>query len=206
MDTFTIDCHGCKTKHVGAKIYAMQPFKNFAEKWLWNVFVMCNVCQTASIVVAETRGISCTARWADIRHAEVVAIFPKIEIRGAPRHVPANQESLFAQSAASLADGRWDAVPMLCRRILDMATREKGETNGRLVTRIDALGAKQVLTPALVEWAHQIRIDGNEGEHGNELTAPDDAQTILDFTEMFLMYVYTLPGMLAERRAKIVKP
>lgn len=52
------------------------------------------------------------------------------------------------------------------------------------------------------EWAHAIRLDGNEAAHEEEPFDKETCEALKSFTELFLMYAFTLPGMLAERSAK----
>jgi hypothetical protein len=65
---------------------------------------------------------------------------------------------------------------------------------------IAALHSKGSLTEAMREWAHAIRLHGNDGAH--EEIDQQTAQDLADFTELFLTYCYTLPGTLTERRAR----
>nr|WP_275348127.1 DUF4145 domain-containing protein [Xenorhabdus bovienii] len=58
------------------------------------------------------------------------------------------------------------------------------------------------LTSDMAEWAHIIRLDGNESVHTDEEFTEQKAKSILDFAEMFLMYAFTLPGMVKARRAQ----
>jgi hypothetical protein len=58
------------------------------------------------------------------------------------------------------------------------------------------------ITKDLAEWAHEIREVGNDAVHKSTPFSEKDAKDIAKFTEIFLMYVFTLPGMLAERRKK----
>ena len=44
------------------------------------------------------------------------------------------------------------------------------------------------------EWADQIISDGNEAAHGEDETfTREDAEQIKEFTELFLIYAFTLP-------------
>lgn len=61
-----------------------------------------------------------------------------------------------------------------------------------------------MLTPDLQEWAHQVRLGGNDAAHDEEPFTKEEAEELLDFTELYLTYVYTLPGRLAERKARAV--
>lgn len=69
-----------------------------------------------------------------------------------------------------------------------------------LKNRIDRLPAETGVTPSMKSWAHEIRLIGNEAVHEDEPVQEKDAKDIQAFTELFLTYAFTLPGMLEERR------
>ena len=55
-------------------------------------------------------------------------------------------------------------------------------------------------------WADIIRWDGNEATHEeDEVFEEQDATRMRDFTEVFLLYAFTLPGRVASvQRSKLV--
>jgi hypothetical protein len=58
-----------------------------------------------------------------------------------------------------------------------------------------------MLTPDLAAGAHKVRLGGNDAAH--DLEPPQgEADELLDFTELYLIYVYSLPERLKLRRAK----
>ena len=75
-----------------------------------------------------------------------------------------------------------------------------------MAPRIDALATKGVITQDLREWAHQIRLDGNDAVHDEDPFKKEEAEELLDFTELFLTYVYTLPGRLAAKKRPHAPP
>ena len=89
---------------------------------------------------------------------------------------------------------------MMFRRVLQRATSSlapKGTDfrNMRLVARIDALEEKRSITPAMKAWAHNIRVEGNDATHEeDEEFSEQRARGMKDFTELFLIYAFTLPA------------
>ena len=53
------------------------------------------------------------------------------------------------------------------------------------------------------DWAHAIRLDGNEATHeeDEDFTA-DKAREMKDFTELFLIYAFTLPARIKASKQK----
>ena len=52
------------------------------------------------------------------------------------------------------------------------------------------------------DWAHAVRLDGNDAVHEEQPFGEDDAKQLASFTEIFLLYAFTLPGMLEVRKNK----
>ncbi len=87
------------------------------------------------------------------------------------------------------------------RKSLDVALKRiHPEGKGMLQKRIDALPQELGITPAMKEWAHEIRDLGNDAAHEEEPFSEAEARSLHAFTEMFLTYAFTLPGMLKERK------
>jgi len=109
------------------------------------------------------------------------------------------------QAVDCLQRKNFDASGMMFRKTLDIATKSLGANpSKKLKSRIDELKNNQKITFDMAEWAHQIRIDGNDAAHEDELFTQEAAEALKDFTELLLMYTFTLPGMLAERKAALV--
>ena len=96
---------------------------------------------------------------------------------------------------------------MMSRKVLEVAVKAldpKGE--GSLYKRIENLAKKNLITPDIKDWAHIIRDDGNTAAHEEEPVTKEFAQELLSFAEMFLMYTFTMPNMIKERRHDEVLP
>ena len=77
--------------------------------------------------------------------------------------------------------------------------------DARLQLQIDEMAAKGLITSPLRQWAHEVRLGGNDGAHPdrdglNDVTK-QDADEIIEFTEQFLEHVYVMPAALAARQA-----
>lgn len=128
-----------------------------------------------------------------------------------PEYLPDNIRTVFKGAADNLrihstgpkGEDRcvWDGAAMLCRKALEMSCKILGpDFSGGLEKRINMLAERSLITRQLAEWAHEIRIDGNFAAHELEPVTEAFAKELFNFTEIFLMYVFTLPGMLAARR------
>jgi uncharacterized protein DUF4145 len=88
------------------------------------------------------------------------------------------------------------------RRVYPTLLGEDSRKFGNIQGRIDAVASRGLITPDLKDWAHQIRLAGNEATHDHAPYSEEEASELLDFTELYLTYVYTLPKRLELRKAK----
>lgn len=102
----------------------------------------------------------------------------------------------------NLARKNFDAAGTMFRKSLDTALKRLDPSGkGTLQQRIENLPAALGITPAMKEWAHQIRELGNDAAHEEDPFTEDDAKALQAFSELFLTYTFTLPGMLAARKS-----
>lgn len=99
----------------------------------------------------------------------------------------------------------YKATVTMCRRVIQASCLEqKADKAKRLVAQIDELAAKGTITQPLREFAHAVRLEGNDGAHpdpdGLENVTAADAEDIISFTREYLHHVYVMPEMLARRR------
>ena len=94
---------------------------------------------------------------------------------------PDEIREIFVEVQEDLAANRSPArIVSACRSVLDVCTKKLGGTGNSLSQRIDALRATGSLTQSLADWAHAVRIDGNEAIH--ELSATHkEAQELVEF-------------------------
>ena len=77
---------------------------------------------------------------------------------------------------------------------------EKGDTPGkRFIVYVDYLAANHYIPPGGEEWVDHIRDKGNEATHEILLMNKEDAETLIEFTEMLLKFVYEFPAKVKSR-------
>ncbi|EJF31722.1 hypothetical protein A936_09018 [Enterobacter sp. Ag1] len=57
------------------------------------------------------------------------------------------------------------------------------------------LSAKGKITEQMKDWAHIVRIDSNGAVHSDEEFTQYEAEEMIGFTEVFLIYSFSLPEM-----------
>jgi hypothetical protein len=127
-----------------------------------------------------------------------------------PSHTPEPMLRFFKQAVEALHSGSPDAAGAMSRKVLDVSTQtllreligEDAKKFGTIQKAIDELAARNVLTPALREWAHVVRLEGNVAAHDADPYTQEEADELLSFVDLYLTYVYTMPARLELRRKK----
>lgn len=98
-----------------------------------------------------------------------------------------------AQAHRCLDTSSPDACALMCRRALEVACSFLSANGRNLAERLDDLNSEKRIDARMRDWAHGIRLVGNEAAHETEASVGiDDARDILEFTDAFLTYVFIL--------------
>lgn len=141
----------------------------------------------------------------DLRFHHFNRFYPEPNEVDAPNYTPDSVASDYIEAKTSLQHGNIKAACIMAGNAIETALIEHGATGGGLKDKIDSLAKAYVITPSLAEWAHEIKGIRNEAAHHAERgTTPEkkDAEDAVQFAEMLFLYLYTLPGMVADRRKK----
>lgn len=170
------------------------------------VFV-CGNC-SEGIIVSYIPGIGGLSQIRDLESAHVLVIktWPALMNTDAPADTPERPALYFKQAAESFRNGHFDASGMMFRKCLESSVKAVGTESGRssLIKRIDALASAGAITSDLREWAHQIRLGGNDAAHEDEPFSKNDAERLAAFCDAFLQYIFTLPALVKKGSALAV--
>lgn len=180
----------------------------------WNVFFMCNACKGGLVVdVASSEvfgphgaGQKLLIPGKHLISHDMVEFFvidthPKPRAHIAPEFTPSKVAAAYIEASENLHREKYETSQILSRKALDLATKRMlPESDKRLKGRIDELQSSGRITAEMGEWAHIVRDDGNGSVHDEDEVTREEAAELLAFTETFLMYAFTLPGMIAKRR------
>jgi len=116
--------------------------------------------------------------------------------------IPPEIAGAYAEAVTALYANCPRASAVMARRTLEAITTDEGETTGNLAGRLQALAAKGILHPTLVDWTREVRLVGNSGAHYDAINqvSIDDARQLVSFVHELLGYLYELPADLARRR------
>jgi Domain of unknown function (DUF4145) len=170
------------------------------------VLLQCQVCGEGVIVkVRQPLGTNAITTWLQgqkLGNVLILRQWPTGMEEKAPEHVPQNIERFYIQGMDNLSRKNWDAAGTMFRKALDTSLKRLDPSGkGTLQKRIDNLPSAHGVTPAMKQWAHEIRELGNDAAHEEDPFTGDEATTLQAFTELFLTYTFTLPGMLEARKA-----
>lgn len=123
-----------------------------------------------------------------------------------PKHVAAD----FAEALRCCWVNAYKATVTMCRRAIQSSVLDLGASDKKLVEQIDELASKGKLTNSLRDYAHEVRLTGNDGAHPDKDELKDvsetDAGDIIAFTRHFFDHVYVTPARLAARKPKPGQP
>lgn len=196
------DCPHCGAAGMAFNYLSQRPTTSGRELV---IAFTCNRCSEGYFVTIETGGsdsssLSSGAGDFDARvranHWRVMREYPKKKAVVAPEHISHNVNRCFLQAGEAAHRGHHDAAGAMYRKAIDLATKELDPAlaGKNLAPRIEALYQAGKLTTDLKEWAHRVRLDGNEAAHEDEELTGEDIKHLGSFAELFLIYTFTLPG------------
>ena len=202
MAVFQDDCPHCGTTSVAFTIIREhRAFKESAS--IWDTLAVCGQCSRSVLATFLTSGpepdrILESNSWADIHDTQ---LSPEPLDTGAPKYSPKNVARFYSQGMENLIKN-WDAAGVMFRKALDVGLKVKfsNDTKGSLYERIRGAADRHDLTPELADWAHKIRLDGNDAAHDEDPFSEEEAKELQVFTELVFRYLFTLPGMMQEAR------
>lgn len=129
-----------------------------------------------------------------------IKIYPELRLPDDSPHYPEKIRAVFTELQEDVRSGR--TAPRIivgCRSVLEVALRSLGYEKGNLLSRIELARQDGILTESMKNWAHRIRMEGNEAVH--ELEASDEqAKEFVAFLRLFLEVAFVLPERIKEQQ------
>jgi hypothetical protein len=125
--------------------------------------------------------------------------------------VPPEVEQVAADVAADFKEAlrchwvkSYRASVVMCRRAIQSSAIALKASGGRLIDQIDDLFKTGKITESLKDFAHEVRLTGNDGAHpdkdGLVAVKEQDSAAIIEFTREYLHHVYVMPAKLRARK------
>ena len=208
MVELILDCPHCDSERTGMEFAGERPFhlNRASGVTSWNTFWVCRKCREGVVVKLSSQHISsvippsqCAGDILD-NFFDLVQVIPRRPEPEAPMHVPEDIARDFKEAVDNMRRRNWTSAGMMFRKVLQRSTTSLAPEGVdflrvNLMGRIDTLADKHFITPAMQDWAQIIRLDGNEATHEeDEVFSEHKASQMRDFTELFLIYAFTLPA------------
>ena len=155
-------------------------------------------CQSCRLPIAVEGKVGATTTQYSVQR-----VYPPPTTRkGQDAEVPPSVDGALSEAIVCAAIGAPVAGAIMCRRAVELITRDKNAEGGNLRERIDALD----IPTGLKEIAHGVRLLGNEAVHPeaeawDSVTAADTA-LLIDLTEEIARQVYEVPARVASLRIR----
>ncbi|MBX3518887.1 MAG: DUF4145 domain-containing protein [Xanthobacteraceae bacterium] len=207
MSIYTCKCPQCSTEHIALNVVAVTPTK---IAHMISVHFVCPKCTFPSSALAirekngidihrirETQGEISDLNWS------VTKIWPEPPKPVIPEHLSSDVERVYRQAESNFTiEGNEEASGTMYRKALDIALKEvASDVKGTLAARITELVKKNLLTPSLGEWADQIRLLGNESAHESDQPTREELESLRNFSNLVLQYLFTLPAKVKARKS-----
>jgi hypothetical protein len=123
----------------------------------------------------------------------------KLPIDGVPNTI----KSAYDQAARSFSASLFEPCVLMCRKCLEATCKNLGTKGHDLNSKLQGLFDGGHIDSRLLNWAHEIRLIGNEAAHDPDTKVTKrDARDVLDFTEAILIYVFSLTSRFEAFRAR----
>ena len=139
---------------------------------------------------------------------EITNIYPNPLPKPIEKKTPVFLKKDLEEAYLCFSVNAYRATSVMARRALQLCCIEKGAPDKTLRDQIDWLLGKQIITKDLKEWAHEVRLTGNDSAHPlRDITkdnpvSREDAEDILTLLEQFIEVLYITPALAEERKAK----
>jgi hypothetical protein len=187
-------------------ISLFHPVASYAHGFTLVSAAQCEACKLFVLVIGHRTGQNAPANTITVYPLGKPndAIAPEVE-KDAPEVAKDFKEALRCHWVKSFR-----ASVVMCRRAIQSSAISLKASGGNLISQIDDLFKTGKITESLKDFAHEIRLTGNDGAHPDkdglvDVTEKDSAD-IIEFTKDYLLHVYVMPAKLKARKTPPVPP
>lgn len=133
---------------------------------------------------------------------EEAVLYPS-ESKLSAEGLPENVKTAYDQAARSLHASLFEPYVLMSRKCLEAVCKILNAKGRDLSKRLSMLHEAGHIDSRLLNWAHQIRLIGNEAAHDiDTVVTKEDARDVFDFTEAILIYVFSLTKRFESLKAR----
>jgi hypothetical protein len=120
---------------------------------------------------------------------------PGVAYGRAIKHLPPELDAVYTQARNCMSVGGYVPVVLAARTILMHIAVEQGAAEGQNFTDyVNHLVNGNFVPPGANKWVDHVRVKGNAATHRVALMGREDAERVLKFVEMILMFLYEYPN------------
>ncbi len=210
MASFVTTCPHCQTQNIALEV--VLTVSEGSHRGL--VFMLCPHCKDPSSARIDAASnnlpiqqISQQNKSFNSSNYSIIELWPSPKEPSIPSALPENVHRAMKQAESNFAiHGNEEAAGVMYRRALEVGLKAiDPKLDGMLASRIGQLGKLGKLTPALVEWANEIKSLGNESAHDTELTDRKDLMALRGLTDLVLQYLFSIPALVIARKSESSK-
>lgn len=214
MAVIVIDCPHCGAKHTSFEVVGSYVIPREGRDCRRAYIALCGRCHlpVSGVAYSGSEYLDESARGELARLGwRAPNPLPKPEPVNVPELLDADVASLFQQARTLFKQPVYvnnnpvfDAACAMYRKTMECALKniDAGEPAWKLEKEIDKLAKDGVITTAMRDWAHELRLDGNDTTHGNVQATKGIAEDMDSFCYYLLMYLFTLPRQVEKARAR----
>jgi hypothetical protein len=117
--------------------------------------------------------------------------------------VPEPVRRAYEQALKSFSTALYEPCALMCRRCLEGICKSQGAKGASLDAKLQSLQTSGVIDLRMIEWAHCVRMLGNEAAHDfDAAVSREDARDVLDFVEALLIYIFVINLRLKEFKSR----
>jgi hypothetical protein len=127
----------------------------------------------------------------------IVEITPETKFGKDIIGLPTKIQSLYDEARLSTSVGAYTSAVLTCRKLLMHIAAEKGAATGlSFFAYINYLAENNYIPKGGLSWVDYIRTKSNEANHEINIMGKNDAEDLIDFTEMLLRIIYEFESRL----------
>jgi HEPN domain-containing protein len=131
-------------------------------------------------------------QFANLEWGPATRLWPKPEHELSDR-IPPNIRATLKQARSTFQVGAYDACAVMCRRAIEELARHFSAGGRSLYDQLEELNNAYVIDENMLEWGHELRLEGNRGAHASDdRVSRDDAKDMLEFTETICNFVFVI--------------
>jgi len=132
-------------------------------------------------------------------------IYPTPLPKPVDERIPSSIRRDFEEALKCFGISAFRATGVMARRALQGCCLDKGAKKGKLQEQIDWLFEQRIITKHLNDWAHEVRLVGNDAAHPqkpreDKPITKDDAEAIVNLLTQFTNVLYVAPAIAAKSR------